>query len=105
MILKRQTVISKPLSDEYLSEVRKRCEEATSGPWVSFIEGRDHMSGESFIQRSLDDSVEDLYLRGATVEDQDFIAHARQDIPILLDEIERLKRQVENISNDQQDIL
>jgi len=32
----------------------------------------------------------DIELSGATPDDQDFIAHARQDLPILIDAIERL---------------
>jgi len=35
--------------------------------------------------------MEDIYLTGATNADQDFIAHARQDIPKLIAEIERLR--------------
>lgn len=33
---------------------------------------------------------EDIEMTGATQADQDFIAHARQDIPRLLSEIRRL---------------
>ena len=81
-------------SKEYYEEVRKRCEAATPGPWIAFIEGRDHTSGDSFIRRGPDDIEEDLdlYLHGASIADYDFIAHSRQDIPILLEEIERLQR-------------
>jgi hypothetical protein len=81
-----------PLSTEFLEEIRKRCELTTSGPWISFVEGRDHTSGDSVIIRGPEGSEEDLYLLGGTVSDQDFVAHARQDIPLLLDEIERLKK-------------
>jgi hypothetical protein len=52
------------------------------------IEGRDHPSGSSFIMTQ----GEDIYLTGASFADQDFIAGSRQDIPRLLDEIERLSR-------------
>jgi hypothetical protein len=38
----------------------------------------------------------DIELSGATIADQDFIAHARQDIPLLLAEIVRLKSTKEN---------
>jgi hypothetical protein len=83
----------KLLSKAYLHEVRNRYEAATRGPWVSFIEGRDHTSGDSFIRRGVEGAwEEDLYLSGATMADYDFIAHARQDIPRLLDEIERLRK-------------
>jgi len=37
---------------------------------------------------------DDIELNGATVADQDFIAHARQDVPKLLAEIERLRSEV-----------
>lgn len=37
-----------------------------------------------------DSRGEDIELSGATADDQDFIAQARQDIPRLLKEIERL---------------
>ena len=83
-----------PLSDDYIEEVRNRCEAATAGPWVSSIEGRDHTSGESVILRGVNSSEDDLYLSGGTDADHDFIAHARQDIPKLLDEIERLRNLV-----------
>lgn len=81
-----------PLSKEYLEEIRRRCELTTPGPWISFVEGRDHTSGDSVIIRGPEGSEEDLYLLGGTASDQDFVAHARQDIPLLLDEIERLRK-------------
>jgi hypothetical protein len=80
------------LTDENIQEIRKRCGKATPGPWRSFVEGRDHTSGSSFIMTGGAVRGEDIELSGATIEDQDFIAHARQDIPLLLEEIERLKR-------------
>jgi hypothetical protein len=83
-------MISKPLTRAYLEEIRERCEAAAPAPWISFIEGRDHLSGDSFISRGVNRSEEDLYLTGGTEADQDFIAHARQDIPRLLEEIDRL---------------
>ena len=83
----------KALSDSELDEVRDRCAAASPGPWRSFIEGRDHVSGSSFIMTGSGRTRgNDIELLGATPADQDFIAHARQDIPRLLDEIARLKR-------------
>jgi hypothetical protein len=77
----------RPLSEEYLTEIKNRCDQATPGPWKSYVEKRDGISGSDFIMTM----GEDIYLTGATTADQDFIAHARQDIPTLLAEIERLK--------------
>ena len=75
------------LTDEKLEDIKQRYKRTTPGPWKSFIEGRDCESGSSFIRTA----KEDIYLSGATTEDQDFIANARQDIPDLIAEIERLK--------------
>ena len=80
------------LSQPELQEIRRRCEAATPGPWRSFVEGRDHTSGSSFIMTGIGRTRgDDIELHGATPADQDFIAHARQDIPRLLDEIARLR--------------
>ena len=46
------------------------------------------MSGDHFIQTG----GEDIYLVGATLADQDFIANARQDLPTLIEEIRALWR-------------
>ncbi len=74
-------------SDAELDAMQARADAATQGPWRSWVEGRDHTSGDSFIQTA----GEDIYLTGATDADQDFIAAARQDIPRLLAEIRALR--------------
>jgi hypothetical protein len=80
------------LSGEDLGGILARCEAATPGPWESFVEGRDHVAGDSFIRRGgMDDHVSDLYLSPWKIEDQDFIAAARQDIPRLVAEVLRLR--------------
>jgi hypothetical protein len=80
-----------------LEAIRKRCDAATAGPWESFVEGRDHLSGNNFIRTGgLDNQSPDIELLGASIADQDFIAHARQDIPRLLNEIERLKKKADD---------
>jgi len=66
------------------------------------IEGRDHTSGSSFIVTGASgDRGPDIELTGATADDRDFIAHARQDIPRLVDEILRpRKRSLRRDSGD-----
>lgn len=76
-----------PLSDDELQAIWARYNATTPGPWESWIEGRDFTSGSSVITTG----GVDLYLLGASEADQDFIASAKQDVPRLLDEIERLK--------------
>ena len=79
--------MTEPVSAELLDEMERRCAAATPGPWKSYVEGRDHTSGDSFIKTGGDD----IYLTGATLADQDFIAHARRDIPALIQEIRALE--------------
>jgi hypothetical protein len=92
--------MSKDMTDQELKNIEDRCKHASKGPWLSFIEGRDHESGDSFIMTGThkgDDKKsnsrgEDIYLIGATNADQDFIAHSRQDVPRLLEEIKKLRK-------------
>jgi hypothetical protein len=92
-----------PITDAELDAIAARADAATSGPWESFVEGRDACGGDSFIRiGGLDDAAPDLYLTHyfwverptpvpAPVADLDFVAHARQDIPRLIAEIRRLR--------------
>ncbi|MCX8749538.1 hypothetical protein J3U75_09150 [Snodgrassella sp. B3088] len=85
------------ISDYELNQIKQRCDKATSGPWISYIEGRDHTSGSNFIMTGNENNRgEDIELIGGTIYDQDFIAHARQDIPNLINEIKRLKKSIKN---------
>jgi hypothetical protein len=87
------------MTNQELESIKARCEATSIAPWVSFIEGRDCESGSSFIMTGIpkgeniwgETRGEDLEISGATNADLDFIAHARQDIPDLINEIERLK--------------
>lgn len=80
------------ISEEYLEHISALCSKTTSGPWISYIEGRDHESGSSFIMTS-DQGIE---LTGATIADQDFMAHAKQAVPLLINEIFRLRQLLES---------
>jgi hypothetical protein len=84
-----------PMTDAELEAIRVRAQAATPGPWTSMVEGRDHTSGDSFImigppERRTDDMYVSLGSHPASPADQDFVAAARQDIPRLLNEIQRL---------------
>lgn len=84
------------MTEEELGAITARCERASPGPWMSMVEGRDHTSGSSFIMTGAPSSRgEDIELSGATTDDQDFIAHARQDIPRLVEEVKRLRSLLE----------
>jgi len=87
------------MTDNEIKEIENRCKLTTPGPWKSLIERRVIENGDSFIITGISDDEDiwcdkrggDIYLTGATTADQDFIAHARQDIPKLIAEIIRLK--------------
>lgn len=95
------------MTERELSEIKQRVESASPGPWRSFIEGRDHTSGSSFIMTGVGEGQEisdvlrgeDLEFPGISGEDQDFIANARQDIPRLLDHISILNREIQELKN------
>jgi hypothetical protein len=93
---------SDELTDEELTIIEGIAAAATPGPWTSFVEGRDHTGGDDFIRTGgLDDACPDLYLRHDSpdrtgvvrvpIEDLDFIAHAREDVPRLVAEVRRLR--------------
>lgn len=80
------------LSSIHLKEIEDRVARAASGPWRSFVEGRDHTSGSSFIMTGPEGARgADIELTGASADDQDFIAAARQDVPALVNEVKRLQ--------------
>jgi hypothetical protein len=86
------------ISDDELQAIAARASASTPGPWVSYFEGRDHTSGDSFIQTGTQDiyiSAEDYAGGGGHFcADQDFIAHAKQDVPRLIGEIKRLRSRI-----------
>ena len=72
-------------------EIELRCTKAQAAPWKAYIEGANHESGSSFIKTAESDEREqDIEIIGATNDDYLFIAHARQDIPRLIEEVRML---------------
>ena len=43
------------IDDMLLAEMKSRLDKATPGPWVSYVEGRDHESGSNFIMTGGED--------------------------------------------------
>jgi hypothetical protein len=80
----------------YQSEIEKIVNllpNITRGPWESFVEGRDHESGSSFIMTG-DKNNRDYDIEFCAIKevDQDFIALSRNILPLLLEENSRLKK-------------
>lgn len=85
-------------SDIDLAPIRARAEAATAGPWVSSMtllggepdcNRRTVMSLRNEPVATLNPNMQTWTARHSA--DLDFIIHARQDIPVLLDEIARLQ--------------
>jgi predicted RNase H-like nuclease (RuvC/YqgF family) len=75
------------LTQEELEAIRKRAEAATPGPW-----GKEFRYGISIITNYGFNVIDED--GGVTkYPDAEFIAHARQDVPKLLAEIERLQKE------------
>ncbi|HEX2628224.1 MAG TPA: hypothetical protein VHM26_04415 [Chitinophagaceae bacterium] len=77
------------MTTEELTKLKNDLREVTSGPWKSYVEGRDHTSGSGFVMTG--DSNYDIDFTGIRVVDQDFIAAARNAMPYLIDEVLRLR--------------
>ena len=78
-----------------LDHIERLATAARPGPWTSYIEGRDHVSGSSFIMVGTGDArTDDIEMVGCTHADQDFIAAARQHVPLLVAEVRRLQAQL-----------
>ena len=84
------------MSPEELAAIKERCAQATPGPWTSPWDEAEPdetaafraADGEEVVSRAEYDCVGYL-----TVLEPDarFIAHARTDVPALVDEVERLR--------------
>jgi hypothetical protein len=84
------------LDDATLDRLIRLSESVDPPPWRSFIEGRDHTSGDSFIMVGPgNDRREDMYVsrdsgpaNGSTL---DLLAEARTYLPALIAEVKRLR--------------
>lgn len=89
----------RPLSGQAIAEMEARAAAATRGPWRSWWEGRDGLAEDSVILTGRDEEHgPDLSLtwdptasEAQRLADQDFIAHARQDVPDLAADLRELR--------------
>lgn len=74
------------IKSEELSQMKARAEKATAGPWI-----RTH---DCLIRtQNTEIVVAEAWRRVKGAEDAAFIAHAREDVPRLVAEVERLQSQ------------
>lgn len=89
------------MTNDQLEAIRKRAEAATPGPWEVWTGCSWRRIGSSRTAREVilptnhpSDNHPDLSMRE---EDGEFVAHAREDIPALLAEVERLRGEIETL--------
>jgi hypothetical protein len=87
------------LDDDALDRLVGLSDRGDPPPWKSFVEGRDHMSGDTFIMVGTEGNRrEDLYLTRdsgpADAASHDLIAEARNALPLLIEEIRRLRSEL-----------
>jgi hypothetical protein len=79
-----------------ISEIEVRVEAATPGPWWDWLESSGALGGSSMISVLSDEFAPDIYLwhgdRIASDSDIEFVAHGRQDVPLLLAAVRSLLR-------------
>ena len=92
------------MTDKQLQEIKERCNKASAGPWKKFSEHENKVFsiavdapysepivfGDFVVERDGDFWSYGVYRE----ENADFIAHAREDIPALLKEIDILNEMV-----------
>ena len=91
--------VVKKLTEQELQAIKKRMNSADSGIWIA-----DHKEwpGNSNLQYWVN-STEldgDGLCACVDIEDAEFIAHARQDIPMLVAEVERLREALEKAQSE-----
>jgi hypothetical protein len=90
------------LTDEQLAEIRERAEAATAGPWYCGTEYEQSKRG-NYVASKATGGIVAAEQDGTDCElethDAEFIAHAREDVPDLLAEIERLRDALEDIAD------
>ena len=74
---------------ERLNAIKARAEAATPGPWGQCVAATCPM-GNAYLYLDSED-----YVRLAHDNDMQFIAHSRQDIPWLIEQVERLQAEVQ----------
>lgn len=80
------------MSEMDVKAIRERAEKATPGPWT--IHSWGEITSFDVTQRYVAQAIAINAGYEVAKANADFIAHARTDVPALIDEIERLRREL-----------
>src|SRR5262245_39891016 len=83
------------MTEEQVKAIRARAAAASSGPWTTV--GNTLYFPGPYPGGRAEQNV-DWFAFPGNIPTAEFIAHAREDIPALLDEVDRLSRQVQELA-------
>lgn len=89
------------MKQDELAAIRERCEAATPGPFDTYVHG----DNAGYTVAKFGDNGQDVFWTFVKREDAEFVAHAREDVPALLDEIDRLRAEVANLDAELTDVV
>jgi hypothetical protein len=89
------------VTKDELDAIEARAAQATRGPWTNEDGKRQFIEAWAVIATK--DGSFDVVTSGLDWDDAEFIAHAREDVPALVAEVRRLRQQVLDFENDDQE--
>lgn len=90
------------MTEQELQAIKERVEKATPGPW-GFDKGKkEHMDRRPAVIEVFVEEENEWFISGdiSDLKDAEFIAHAREDIPALIAEVERLQKALKTTDAD-----
>lgn len=83
------------LTTQEIEAIRERAEKATEGPWYYAL-NINEQTGEPDVLPHVISDTQEVISENMYDENAEFIAHAREDIPKLLAEVERLETAIQD---------
>ncbi|MEG0470753.1 MAG: hypothetical protein RR588_00305 [Solibacillus sp.] len=82
------------MNAEQLQAIKERVEKATPGPWAFDKGKKERMDRRPAVIEVFVQEENEWFISGdiSDLKDAEFIAHAREDVPALIAEVERLKK-------------
>lgn len=84
------------MNAEQLNVIKERAAKATAGPWFFGVGRKERLDRRPAVIEHFDYDHGESFIHGdiADITDAEFIAHAREDVPALVAEVERLQESV-----------
>jgi len=83
------------MNAEQLNAIKERAAKATTGPWYYEVDGDLFANGETVLTPFV--TKHDIPILKMKNDDATFLAHAREDVPALVAEVEQLQAEIERV--------